>query len=608
MNEIHILPEFIANQIAAGEVVQRPESVVKELVENAIDAQATTISVIVRKAGKELIHVVDDGKGILKEDLPFTIKRHATSKIRTAEDLHRILTLGFRGEALAAIASVSQLEIRSRRRGTTTGWRLLAQPNEDPKLEPYQCNEGTQVLVRNLFFNVPARRKFLKSDLTEFRYISETMTRFALGYPQIRFVFYDNDALVFDLQPASQEHRIADLLGKELADSLIPVQWEGESIKVTGYIGQPDFARKTRSEQFFFLNQRPIINRQLQHAVYSAYEHLLEEARYPVFVLFLTIDPERVDVNVHPQKQEAKFDQEREVYAAVRSAVTEALQSVDLAPNLQFDVTAPITKVRIQTPQAPKTEFLINRITGEVIASSSEQVPTRKSHQHSFEQTRKELPRFPGDSTLVYREETERIQQQGSEVLKKRVLQLHNKYIVVETDSGFALIDQHAAHERILYEKALRALNSQMSYAQKLLFPIRIELSAADSATLKEISPHLHRLGFEFSFVENNTIELHSVPQDIPGNREKEALLDMLHHFREYAVARYPDIREQIAASFACKAAIKSGDSLSMEEAYQLITDLYSCNTPSVCPHGRPTVLEFSLKELDLRFGRTPQR
>ncbi len=607
-NEIQVLPEFIANQIAAGEVVQRPESVVKELVENAIDAEASTISVVVRKAGKTLIHVVDNGKGIAKEDLPLAIKRHATSKIHSAEDLHRILTLGFRGEALASIASVAQLEIRSRRRGASTGWRLLSMPNTEPRLEPYQCDEGTQVIVKNLFYNVPARRKFLKSDLAEFRMISDTMRKFALGYPDIRFVFYDDDSLVFDLPPGSLLDRIAALFGAEYAESMIAVDWEDHGIRVTGYIGQPDFAKKSRSEQFLFLNQRPIISRQLQHAVYSAYEHLLEEARYPVFVLFLHLDPEQVDVNVHPQKHEVKFEEERTVYAVVRTAVAEALASADLTPRVGFDPKAPFEKLRIQSPQKPAEELLINRITGEVLrphpattsTPSAKRPPQRTTGSARSASQASSVPLSPPPASEAAASPP--LQRSAS----RRYLQLHNKYIVVETAEGFALIDQHAAHERILYEKALRAMNREFQYAQKLLFPLRIELPSSDLALIKELQSALEKLGFQITFVDDHTIELLSVPQDIPGNREKQALLDMLHYYKEHAVLEYPDQREQLAASFACKAAIKSGDALSDEEVEQLIADLYQCSAPYVCPHGRPTVLEFPLKELDLRFGRTP--
>ncbi len=603
--EIHLLPEFIANQIAAGEVVQRPESVVKELVENAIDAEATTISVVVRKAGKTLIHVVDDGKGISKDDLPLAIKRHATSKIQTAEDLHRILTLGFRGEALASIASVSQLEIRSRRRGNSTGWRLLSTPTAEPKIEPYQCDEGTQVIVKNLFYNVPARRKFLKSDLAEFRLIADTMRKFALGYPQLRFVFYDEDSLVFDLSPTTLLERIAQLFGEEYAHSMIPVEWEEHQIRITGYIGQPDFAKKSRSEQFLFLNHRPILSRQIQHAVYSAYEHLLEEARYPVFVLFLHLDPTQVDVNVHPQKQEVKFEDERTVYAVVRTAVTEALASVDLTPRIGIDATTPFEKLQIQSPQKPEETLLVNRLTGEVISSKSQSYTKLPQELRPTSPPSSATPPSSPPATALIATAAP-AKAPASTAPSRRFLQLHNKYIVVETSEGFALIDQHAAHERILYERAMRAMNREFQYAQKLLFPIKIELSASDIALLQELQSLLENLGFQFAIVDNTTVELLSVPQDVPGNREQQALVDMLHDYKERAALEYPQQREQLAASFACKAAIKSGDRLSEEEMQQLITDLYQCHSPYVCPHGRPTVFEFPLKELDLRFSRTP--
>ena len=320
-NRIHILPEYIANQIAAGEVVQRPESVVKELVENSMDAGAEQISVVVRGSGKQLIHINDNGSGMTRDDLALSTKRHATSKIQTVQDLEHIMTLGFRGEALASIGAVAHLEIRTRMQEDEIGWKLTAEPLKDDTIEPFKSEKGTQIFVRNLFFNVPARKKFLRSDLTEFRHISETMLKFALARPDIRFTFYDADSLIFDVKPSSLEQRIVALMGERSASQLIPVEFAAPLVKVSGFVGQPSMAKQSRSGQYFFLNGRAITNRALTHAVFFPFEHLLDKNSHPFFVLNIEIDAEKVDVNVHPQKHEVKFDDERMVYNTIQQAV-----------------------------------------------------------------------------------------------------------------------------------------------------------------------------------------------------------------------------------------------------------------------------------------------
>ncbi|MES2766700.1 MAG: DNA mismatch repair endonuclease MutL, partial [Bacteroidota bacterium] len=334
--KIHILPDFIANQIAAGEVVQRPESVVKELVENSLDAGADSVAIVVRGAGKKLIHVIDNGRGMERDDLQLALKRHATSKIQTMQDLERIQTLGFRGEALASISSVASVEIRTKREEDSLGWKLCSEPNEAEVLEPFSAEKGTQIFVKNLFFNVPARRKFLKSDLTEFRYISDTMLKFAVSNPAVRFTFYDDDTLIFDTKPSALKERICDVLGAQIENNLIEISFKNDFVEVSGFVGKPLLAKQSRAGQYLFLNGRSIMNRAVSHAVFSPFEHILDKNQHPFFVLNLAIDPEKVDINVHPQKHEVKFDDDRVVYNAVQQAVGEALQSNHFVPEVRF--------------------------------------------------------------------------------------------------------------------------------------------------------------------------------------------------------------------------------------------------------------------------------
>jgi DNA mismatch repair protein MutL len=664
--EIQILPDFIANQIAAGEVVQRPESVVKELVENSLDAGATEIVVIVRGAGKQLLHIIDNGKGMSERDLLLAPKRHATSKIKTAEDLSHIMTLGFRGEALASIFSVAQVEMRTRRKTDEHGWKLLSEPLQEPTLEPCSMEAGTQVFVRNLFYNVPARRKFLRSDLTEFRHIADTMTRFALSRPDVRFVFYDDDALIYDLAPAQAHERITSALGKRFADTLMRVDFSehlanGSDIHITGFIGQPHFAKRTKAEQFFYMNGRVIASRQLSHAAMSAYEHLIDQSSYPPFVLFLAIDPERVDVNIHPQKHEVKFDDDRTIYTAVRRAVAETLARHNLTPSAQFRATSAFPELggnlerMTLSPQHPSERgesVMVNRDTGEIMGSSggkrepepryappSERRMTQGEisayeqifgREKNFSTESRQASAFQGtgwqgaglqgaglqdgasqrdafgatSSNAASSQSSAEGASQQHYAPAKFFWQLHRKYIVMPTASGMVVIDQHAAHERILYERALKAMNEGFKYGQELLFPVNVPMTSGDAALTKELLEDLRNMGFDLALVESG-VEIRGVPADVRTGREEDALRELLEQYREYNDMRHTSVRDNLAASFGCRSAIRAGDGLTFQEMRQLTEDLYAAKMPYTCPHGRPTVIEIPLEEFDKRFGRS---
>ncbi len=597
---IWILPEFLASQIAAGEVVQRPESVVKELVENAIDAGATSVAVTVHSAGKRLIHVVDDGCGMSREDLALCIRRHATSKLRTLEDLHRIRTLGFRGEALASIAAVSQLEIRTRRAEDPTGWRLLSEPETEPRIEPYAGQKGTQVLVSNLFYNVPARRKFLRSDLSEFRMIADTMTRFVLGHPEVRFVLSDERALVIDVAPGTLHERFAALFGEELAQQMLPVEAELEGFRIWGLIGHPRCARPSRAQQFLFLNRRWIQHKGLSHAVYTAYEQLIDSGTYPVFVLHIEVDPERVDVNVHPQKHEVKFDDERQAFAAVLRAVSDTLGRHHLAPALTLGVAQSPIAVE-QTAQGQP--LLVNRLTGEVVAPERVQrrwpwpMPERSSAAEDA--VRGALRR-----DVLQRSGWEAESLSAAHVtVPVRCWQVHNTYILWETPEGIRIVDQHVAHERVLYERFRRQWESGERLPQRLLLPLPLRLSPTQRALLDELWEPLRALGFELQRTQSDGVELSAVPASIPAGQEERVLEEILAEPTDSEHLR-SNVIERLLATLACKAAVKAGQPLTEAEMQELISELQRCQLPYVCPHGRPVVVELSRAELDRLFER----
>ncbi len=636
MNEsqrIHILPEFIANQIAAGEVVQRPESVIKELVENSLDAGATHITVVVRQAGKALIQVIDNGCGMSKEDVLLAPKRHATSKIQSAEDLMKIHTLGFRGEALASISSVAVLEISTRRAEDSHGWKLVAEPLREEKLEATQQEVGTQIYVRNLFYNIPARRKFLRSDVTEFRHISDTMIRFALSYPGTRFTFHDGDSLIFDLRPQTLLDRIRELFGDNVARSVVPLELETEFVTISGYLGKPDIARTTRAQQYFFLNQRSISSKSLSHAVFQAFEHLIDKSQHPMYVLNISMDVSKIDVNVHPQKTEVKFDDERMLYSIVHESVLKALRSNSLIPEVHFglqEAQAPFEKVAFGPSDSQSDMMLVNKMTGEIVESQNAQsssargfvVPDRStptlgssvrtgaslappernkaewsaSHQTAFDALFHE-PKLGSDTQEQQLEER-------FAAADSMIWQLHNKYIFVQTVEGLIIIDQHIAHERILYEKALSAMNRDFAYAQKLLFPVHLTLSPPEIVLMKELHEEVRDLGYDYVLQDNN-LEIHGVPLDVRSGDEATSLQEVLEQYAEYQIVRPASHRDNLAASFGCRAAIKAGDPLSRPQMKKLIDDLFLCATPEVCPHGRPVMIKMELREFDRRFGRT---
>ena len=612
---IKILPENISSKIAAGEVVQRPESVVKELLENSIDAGADTIELIVKRAGKSLIQVVDNGMGMNEDDALLCIQKHATSKIFSYEDLEAISTLGFRGEALSSILAVSQVEIRTETREEELGIQLRNEEAGSIIKEKGSFPKGTSVSVKNLFYNTPARRNFLKTDATELKHIIDTFNKISLSHPDLNFKFYNNDDLIFNYAAGDIEKRISQVFADNMIEALIPVEEKTDYISMYGYIGKPALLKKSKGEQYLFLNSRFVFSRQINHAVFTAFENILEKGDYPFFILFLDIDPKRIDVNVHPSKLEVRFDDEKDVYNFVLAVIKKSLGTHDLVPSMSFtSVTDETEKLKVHSfnktekgdfsdrpkftekKSYAKTNFSDKEIDLIFSTIPDEVKPDRIEVKHPFEnRENKETPR----QNIKYSEDVK------TEDETTFIIQLHNKYILSQIKTGLMIIDQHVAHERILYEKALKRFEANMPFSQQLLFPKTLELDPGTFEILKEINPFLTKLGFELKFFSKNTIVIEGVPDDVKSGSEEKILIELIEEYVSNQREKKLEERDNIAKSYSCKTAIKAGDKLSDNEMRLLIDQLFATSMPYVCPHGRPIVVKISLDEFDRRFGRT---
>jgi DNA mismatch repair protein MutL len=606
---ITILPEQLANKIAAGEVVQRPESVVKELVENSIDAGATSISIAIKEGGKSFIQISDNGSGMSDEDAAIAFGRHATSKIKSYEDLENIRTLGFRGEALASIAAVAHVELKTRRSTDDVGTLVRLEGGELKEHSKTSTQPGTTISVRNLFYNTPARRNFLKSNNTEFKHIYDVVQRVALSRPDIAIQFTSDGEDLLDLKSGTIEERLKNLYGERHFETLLPFDEQTELLSVSGFIGKPDFARKSRVDQYLFLNKRPIVNRSINHAIFSGYEHLIEKGNFPFYLVFLDIDPHKVDVNVHPSKMEVKFADEQSIYRFVISIVRKALGSNDLVPSLEVNVAKNFDRSFASLRHAA----LPQHFTGD-FGSPEKSIfsfPSSNVSQAPAQRDPLNIDKLFSDIPTIPLPEAGRPQQfahgtrENEAQEGKAIWQLHNKYILSQIRTGLMIVDQHVAHERILYERALASFENAVPVSQQLLFPHTVQLSSGDFALAKELIPHLQAIGFELKLFGKNTIVLEGVPTDVKAGAEGSILQDILDEFKNNQHRVKLDSRDNVAKSFSCKAAIKAGDKLSEIEMRVLIDQLFATSMPYVCPHGRPVVVKISISELDRRFMRT---
>ncbi|MBA4406078.1 DNA mismatch repair protein MutL [bacterium] len=611
--KIKILPESLSNKIAAGEVVNRPESVVKELVENAIDAGAHNIDVMIKGAGKILIQVADDGEGMQEDDAELSIQRHATSKIETIDDLEAIGTFGFRGEALASIASVSIFELKTERHDRELGTFIKIDDNSILTKEKGSFSKGTSVSVKNLFYNVPARRNFLKSNQTELKHIIETFKKISISHPEVGFKFYNDDEIVFDFPKSTIQERMKLVFAENILDAVIEVKEMTDYISITGFVTKPAYLRRSKGEQYFFLNKRYVQSKIVNHAVFTAFEHVLEKGDYPFFVLFMTIDQKKVDVNVHPSKLEVKFDDEKEIYSFVQAVVKKAIGSFDLVPTVTFD-GSPVDREALRFQNNMRTEhsdFSDRPFSSSQNSQHKSSIMSEEDVDRMFDDLNTEIKlASPGSQVTTPfddRQATEVFHQSASMQHTETpfLVLLHNKYILTQIKSGLMIIDSHVAHERILYEQAMQSFEANIPFAQHLLFPQKVNLDPADFQLTKELEPYLTNLGFELKFQAKNNVVIVGIPSDVKVEHEVETLLDILHEYRKNEQQSQLEVRDNLAKSYSCKAAIKAGDKLSENEMRILVDKLFATSMPYVCPHGRPIVIKIPLEEFDKRFGRT---
>ena len=616
---IQLLPDNIANQIAAGEVIQRPASAVKELLENAVDAGASEIKLLVNDAGKALIQVIDNGKGMSETDARMAFERHATSKIRSIDDLFKIKTMGFRGEALASIAAVAQVELKTKRAEDETGVYLEIENSIVKKQEPVAMDNGSSIAMKNLFFNVPARRNFLKSNSSELKHIVDEFIRVAMAFPEIFFSLSSNGQQVFHLEKGSLKQRIVQILGSSYSAKLVSVQEHTDYLDVIGFVGKPETAKKTRGDQYFFVNNRFIKSAYLNHAVMNAFSEMIAKDSYPMYTLFIDLNPAQLDINVHPTKQEIKFEDEKIVYAFVQSAVKHALAQFSITPTLDFDLDA-----GIQNLDAVNKPFT-DEMKSSAASSSLYQTFTQKNQAH-FIENRSELKHWKdfyeapsggnaaitelaGRATTQHsfdKEEfaTVKSTSESSGLKVDQVAQLHNAYLVVQNERGYLLINQQNAHERILYERFMSAFSGKAMATQRSLFPATIDLSAADAVLLNELLPDLQQLGYSLEPFGQHTFVIQGTPADMEVGNEKTALEKMLEQYKHFSTDLKFSKREKLLRSIALQQGIKAGTSLGAKEMTALVTELFACAVPNSTPNGKPTYMSFKKDELDKMFGR----
>jgi len=614
---IQLLPDSVANQIAAGEVVQRPASAVKELVENAIDAGADKIQLILKDAGKALIQVIDNGCGMSLTDARMSFERHATSKIKKAEDLFAIRTMGFRGEAMASIAAIAQVELRTRRHEDELGTCIFIEGSEVLSQEACSVNTGTSISVKNLFYNTPARRNFLRSNPVELRHIIDEFQRVALANPQIFFTMHHDGQEVYHLPASSLKQRIVHLFGNNYNQRLVPVEEDTSIIKLHGFVGKPEFARKTRGEQFFFVNNRFIRDAYLNHAVLTAFYEVLPDDTYPLYVLFIDIDPARIDINVHPTKTEIKYQDEKAIYAIIRSAVKRSLGRYNITPSLDFDqensIEHLITPKPFEEIVAPTIAFNpdFNPFANEKKAdreipflrerSNYESSPIPKNWDTLYEISKREhaIQHEIHEQKNIAVEE-----QEVNKSSERQLFQVHNRFILSQIKSGFMLIGQQAAHERILYERFLQQLENHSGVSQQSLFPQSVTLNSSDFELLRELLPDVRALGFDIREFGKNTVVVDGIPADLNNVSEHQLLEQLLEGFKNNLAILKVDKRDNLARSLARNAAIKTGTKLSLEEMNLLIDQLFACQMPNVALNGKPVISTFTMNELLDRFEK----
>jgi DNA mismatch repair protein MutL len=617
-NRIHLLPDHIANQIAAGEVIQRPASAVKELLENAVDAGASEIKLIINDAGKALIQVIDNGQGMNPIDAQNAFARHATSKISSIEDLFQIRTMGFRGEALASIAAVSLVSLKTRQAQDELGTMVEIENSQVNETSPVACPVGTSISMKNLFFNIPARRNFLKSNSAELKHIIEEFTRVALAFPEIYFSLTNNGQDVFHWEGGSFKQRAIHVLGNSYQTKLVAVREKTDYLTISGFVGKPETAKKTRSDQYFFVNRRFIKSPYLHHAIANAFEGLISKESFPSYLLYIDVDPSRVDINVHPTKQEIKFEDDKIIYAFVQAAVKHALAQFSIAPSLDFSLDADIQQLDVI--QKPFTQEQKNTATSSSLYAGF----TQKNQAHFIprvsEAEKKEWKSFFSDLPSSA-DENETQKNADAYIVKPSsmglynetdgfkvnedatLLQINNTYILAPLGAGMIMIHQQLAHERVLYEKYQKA-SVQPHATQKSLFPVVLELSVPDAILLEDMIEDLATIGYEIEPFGQNSFIIQGIPADVISGNEKNAIELLLEQFKHFNGDIKFSKREKLIRCMARQTAIKAGQSLSQKEMHGLIESLFNCETPNISANGAPTYIDFKEAYLDGLFSK----
>lgn len=609
---IQLLPDHVANQIAAGEVVQRPASVVKELMENALDAGATEIKLVLKDAGKTLIQVIDNGVGMSPTDARLSFERHATSKIKTAEDLFNLHTKGFRGEALASIAAIAHVEMKTKVEEEELGTLIHIEGSEVREQKPVVAPVGTVISVKNLFYNIPARRNFLKSNPVETRHIIDEFNRVALVHPQVSFKMVHNGGDVFNLPATNLRQRIVNIFGTKTNEKLVPVNEETDIVKVSGFVLKPEFAKKSRGEQFFFVNDRFIKSPYLHHAVVSAFEGLMRTDHYPGYFLYLEVDPHAIDINIHPTKTEVKFEDEHAIYAMLRATIKHSLGQFQIAPALDFNKDSEFEtpyEYSKKSPTIPTIEvdknfnpFQKEQRQGNIsFPFKRERTESWESLYVGLKDTSEES--FSAASFEVESEEvTGSLFEKNEETVQKVTFQIQNKYIVSSIKSGLIVIHQHLAHQRILYEEFLKSITVQEAVSQQLLFPLELHFSTPHLALLESIREQLEFTGFVFGEFKNDHLEISGIPVGLKDSGVESLLNDLIADLENNVPGEGFSQNDLLAKSLAKSMAIKTGVSLNVEAQEHLINQLFACKEPSVSPDNRTVLITLSASDFDKRF------
>lgn len=603
---IQLLPDHVANQIAAGEVVQRPSSVVKELLENAIDAQASVIKLIVKDAGKTLIQVIDNGVGMSVTDARLSFERHATSKIKAAEDLFNLNTKGFRGEALASIAAIAHVELKTKLENQEVGTAIQIEGSSVISQEVVVTPKGTSIAVKNLFFNIPARRNFLKSDTVEMRHVIDEFHRTALAHPNIQFSLFHNGNELFNLPESNYRQRIVNIFGSKTNEKLVPINEETEIVKIAGFVGKPQFSKKTRGEQYFFVNNRFIKSGYLNHAVHAAFEGLIKEGYHPSFFIYLEVDPQTIDINIHPTKTEIKFDDEHALYAMLRATIKHSLGQFSIAPVLDFERDS-----NLDTPY----EYQQKSVSTPTIEVDSSFNPFKDEVRKAQPQYKKNTASW--ESLYSGLENQDTIDSEFSSLkfesdpdkntffdvnTQQSTYQVFNKYIVTSVKSGMLVIDQHRAHQRILYEEYLGNMTLKEATSQQLLFPLTLNYTPQEMSLLQTIKEDLVHAGFIFKSFIDEAIEITGIPVGVQASEVSIVIEQLLSDVENEVPDSHFSASDLLAKSLAKSLAIRTGTVLNKSEQEHMVNSLFACKEPTISPANKPTYITLTLEQLDKKF------